>query len=382
MSSEYISEAAKCQALTCPANGESLPTGCVIPYNSTIDEYCKSRTIGLVSQYLVVGAIIVYMLAVGASMDWAKVKHAAKSPKPAIVGLFCQIVLNPLMMFALIAAFGSSFPVATKVMAILVSAAPGGTSSNLLSVLAYGDVEISVMMTVVSTFFAFATMPFYVWFATSVIWRGETADLTVNFVAIILAALTCTLLPLIGFVLKEKFGQRFGFWLTSTGSIVGVVASLAIGLLYLLDPLFRSGLAGLGWQVWVCCVLLNAAGLTMGYLASRLCRFPTRFHRTIAFEVGSQNVAIALAIVAVSFGSGPVGSLFTPFLGAYLITSSPINLSMMAVWRFGFPLEPHTVQDGPQNGPPANALENEIQRENLDGKVEGPKVSFETAAQV
>ncbi|CAK9031721.1 Probable sodium/metabolite cotransporter BASS2, partial [Durusdinium trenchii] len=321
MSTLEIAAAEACGDLECPIDNQTLPGGCAIPYEGSTDDFCQSVTIGNIAFVVVIISVAMYLT--GAPL----------------VGLFCQIFLNPLLMFALIAIFGSNFPIATRIMAILVASAPGGNGSNVLTLLSGGNVEMSVAMTVFSTFMAFATVPFFVWLGTEVVWKDDAAELDVDFVSIVLAALTATLLPAIGVAIKRWAPASIAHFCSKYLALIGAIAVLFGAFLYLFDPLFILGLKDLGWQIWICAALINAGGLMIGYSASRFVMgFPRPFHRTIAFEVGTQNATIPLSIAAVTFGSGPVSSFFLPFLGAYLIMSGLVSYSLMLFWRYGDPI--------------------------------------------
>jgi len=325
-------------AIECPFSGGSLPTGCAIPFNGTGEEYCLSLKIGVATDAIVVLAVLVYMIAIGAAMEIEKIKHAARQPKPPLVGLFCQVVLNPFVCFALIAVFGKDFPISVRLTAILIASAPGGNGSNLLTFLAWGSVELSVIMTIFSTLMAFATTPFFVFLGSQVIWADESTDLSVDFLAIVLAAIVVTTLPSIGLVIRYKISETFGKLLATWGVLIGIVLTILSALLFLGDPLLRKGIRSLGWEVWVCSIFLNICALTMGYACATILKLPERFRRSIAFEVGSQNITIPLAIITVSFDGGPVQSFFVPFIATYLIASIPANYGLMLFWRYCIPL--------------------------------------------
>lgn len=343
MSSQDIEAAQNCSSIECPIDaGFTSPIGCTIPYDGTPDDFCLSTQIGNISTLVVIIVLIAYMTGVGASMEIEKIKHAMKHPKAPLIGLFVQTVLNPLMMFGVIAIFGDAFPLAVKLMAILIASSPGGNGSALLTLYSYGSIELSVVMTIFSTLCSFATLPFWIWFATEVVYKDESEGLSIDFTAIVLSAAMATILPLIGAGIRYKVSEKVGLFLAKYGTLLGIFGVAVIACLYFADPLFRYGLEDLGWELWICTFILNAGGMALGYFASVLCRLPHRFHRTIAFEVASQNLSIPLAIVNLSFGSGPVASLFLPFLGAYAIGSLPVNYGMMGFFRYCKPIhEPH-----------------------------------------
>jgi BASS family bile acid:Na+ symporter len=340
MSAEEIKAAQGCESITCPLTQGifSLPSTCTIPNGATPEDYCLSVLIGGKTQIFLIASVLLYLLGCGASMEVDRLKAVLKKPRNVIVGIFAQSVLNPVCMAGILALFGSSFSFGTRLMAILISAAPSGSGSNLFSVLGYGDVELSVTMTCLSSALAFVTMPFYVLVATKWLWPEDSADVKVSFTTIAKVAIMATAVPLIGLFIKEKVSKTLAEFLVKYGSATGALGIFVSSALFLADPIFRLGVQSMGPSLWICGICLNVAGLVLGYFTSKAAGLPRRCHRTIAFEVGAQNITIPLAVLTVTFGSGPVSTLFTPFAGVYTITSLIPNWGTVLMFRYLFPL--------------------------------------------
>ena len=83
-------------------------------------------------------ALGVIMLGLGLSLTLADFLRVAKYPRPVLIGLFCQVLILPLVCFLMLKAVGLAPALAVGFM--LLAASPGGTSANLFSHLAHGDV--------------------------------------------------------------------------------------------------------------------------------------------------------------------------------------------------------------------------------------------------
>lgn len=108
-------------------------------------------------------AIIIIMLGMGLSLVWDDFKRILVYPKAILVGLVNQLILLPIIGFTLVSLFPLSPEIAIGVM--ILAACPGGSTSNLISHLAKGDLALSVSLTAISSFITIITIPFIVNFA-------------------------------------------------------------------------------------------------------------------------------------------------------------------------------------------------------------------------
>ena len=101
-------------------------------------------------------AFIMFSLGVGlTATDFTRV---AKQPKDFFVGLICQIILLPLIAFILVKLWPISPELAIGVM--IIAAAPGGVTSNILTSFARGDVALSISLTAIISLLSVVTVPF------------------------------------------------------------------------------------------------------------------------------------------------------------------------------------------------------------------------------
>ncbi len=105
-------------------------------------------------------ALAIIMLGLGLSLTVADFTRVAKFPKPVVLGLFCQILLLPLACFFIAKAFGLAPALAVGLM--LLAASPGGTTANLFSHLAHGDVALNITLTAINSVLAILTLPLVV----------------------------------------------------------------------------------------------------------------------------------------------------------------------------------------------------------------------------
>lgn len=304
-------------------------------------------------QFLIIIIIVLsIMTALGAKMDLAQL-GPSKVTKPVFIGLLGQCIINPVVMVALTALFDLSPLISLG--ALMVSIAPGGNGSNILTWLAKGTLEISVMVTTVSSVCALGTFPLLLMAGTTILQLEAVApDFRASIMAI--AGLICPLCfgMLVKFCLTKKCGERPNLLknidrVTSGMILFGIFNVVIYIVLYFLSPYDFFFMKDLPVMSWGCAVVQNVVGIMVGYGLSFVCRLPTKFHRTLAFEVGVQNLGIPLGTVSLALGSMERG-VTKSYIVAYAITGFFANYGMAMIFRYAFPLK----EDGANNGSTGN----------------------------
>lgn len=211
-------------------------------------------------------------------------------PLPVLIGVVAQFVIMPLTALLLVAVF--QLPPSLAVGVILVGCAPGGTSSNVISYLAKGDVALSVTMTSISTLLAPILTPLLTLWLAGEYLPVSTAEMAVSVVKMVL-------IPVLGGVVVR---------LALRGVINRVLPILpwvsVIGIALVLAGVVSNSaekLAEAGLLVLAVVILHNALGYLLGYTAGKVFRQSERASRTTAIEVGMQNSGLAATLAATYF---------------------------------------------------------------------------------
>ena len=146
--------------------------------------------------WIVMPVLIVLMFMLGLDLNLKAFQDIAKNPKAVLLGMVGQIVVLPLAAFAL--AWVLRLPPVYFMGLVLIACCPGGSSSNVFSLLAKGDVALSVTLTALSSLITLFTLPAIMSFVADKvsIMSGETIDLPVgkllvqNFVLVFVPMLT------------------------------------------------------------------------------------------------------------------------------------------------------------------------------------------------
>ena len=240
-------------------------------------------------------ALGIIMLGMGLALTLEDFKRVALFPRATFVGLFCQLVLLPLVAFGMLQVL--SLPPELAVGVMLLSFCPGGATSNLLSNLARADVALSITLTAISSMVTVFTIPYFVNLSMEYfIGEGKYVELPV--LKTMLQIVVITIIPVsIGMLIRWKFpeGAR------RSEKPVKIASAIFITLVILGAILKeKDNIAGYFVQVGVITLLINVVILAGGYLMGKLFRLSHPQRAAVSIESGIQNGTLAIAIATSS----------------------------------------------------------------------------------
>lgn len=234
--------------------------------------------------------VFVIMLGMGASLTVRDFVEAFKRPQGVAIGVVCQFGIMPFLGFVLISVLPLTEAIAIGV--LIMACMPGGTTSNMFTYFAKGDVALSVMMTVASTILGVVLIPIII----SV--YAAALDLTIPRENIIIT-LALLLIPVaIGLTIRH-FSARAAAITEKTGATLGVI--FVVFLIGSWIPRNWDFLMNTTSATYIAAASLGIVGITLGYLAARVLRLGSRDAKTIAIETGLQNGPLAFSIIAFTF---------------------------------------------------------------------------------
>ena len=150
-------------------------------------------------------AFIMFSLGIGLTLE--DFKRVIVKPKDFFVGAISQIIILPII--ALILVFLFPIPVELKIGLILLAAAPGGVTTNVITKFAKGDVALSITLTAVISLLCFITIPL-IFSLTYPIITGQTLPFDYSIGSIIVQIFLITTVPVIlGMIFKAIFPNFF-----------------------------------------------------------------------------------------------------------------------------------------------------------------------------
>ena len=265
-------------------------------------------------------AIMVIMMGMGLTLTIADFRRVAQNPKPVLLGLTNQIILLPLVALALVYLFEP--PAFIAVGMILLAACPGGTSSNLVTLLAKGDLALSVSMTAINSIITIVTIPFWVGYAYST-YLAEAANMASPTADIFKTLIVVLAIPLsIGMLIKNRapqFADRMERPVRIASSIF--LAVVILGLLAREFDLFQQYVGDTLGIV----TALNVLTMGMGYGLAKAFGLNLKQGLTIAIESGIQNGTLTISLAVITLNQPDFAIIAAIYsLVMYALSSIPI----------------------------------------------------------
>jgi len=259
-------------------------------------------------------ALALIMLGLGASLTIKDFTRVASNPKDFLIGLFCQIVLLPIVAYLLIIILKTPVELALGVM--LIAAAPGGVTSNVLTKFANGDVALSISLTAITSLISIVSVPYVVFLSI------ELFDITyvkneVSMLSISLKMFFVVTVPvIIGMIMRKLWGNLIV-------NNMKIINKISIGL-------FCIVFIAIYIEEWDSIVMfITRAGaialtlnVTMMVVAFYIAKFFTTGvaqRRCISLEAGLQNGTLAVFVGLQLFGSNMI----------YMVPTAAYALIMM-----------------------------------------------------
>lgn len=236
-------------------------------------------------------ALFIIMIGIGMTLTIRDFRQVAVYPKGMIVGTVAQILVMPLIAFALASLL--AVPPAIAVGLVIIAACPGGTTSNLFVLLARGNIALSIVLTVSASLITILTLPMFTNLALD-FYLGTQEAVVLPVWKTVGMLVGIVLFPVaIGMVVRTR-NPAMAKKAEGVVSIFGgiVLAVLIVGLIYGV----RDQIWDLLKQAGPATFLLNIAGITLGLLVGRGAGLTQRESLAVAVELGIKNGTIALMV--------------------------------------------------------------------------------------
>jgi len=246
--------------------------------------------------YLVSTVLATIMFGVGLSINFNDLRQIYRSPKAFILGLISQMILLPLIVFAIIGF--TDLPPVIKVGFIILAACPGGTTSGFVTVLFRGNVALSVSLITVNSLITLVTIPLLVNLALTV-FTGRHSQFELPLVQTFLQIFFITLLPAFTGILIRYYRARIADRIQSPVRTVMIILFAGVYILIAFTDETKGG-SGITlpdlWSILPYAVLVNFAGFAAGMAMGLFGKSGLRTSWTIGVEVALQNTTLALMV--------------------------------------------------------------------------------------
>jgi len=254
----------------------------------------------MIANLLLPGGLAFIMFALGLTLQLADFNRILKHPFAILLGLFCQLLLLPVLAFTLLHIWPVDPLMAVGIM--ILAASPGGITSNLITHFARGDTALSISLTAISSLAGLVTIPLIIGLSLS--WFTQTSTpLNISPWKMVLGIFTISTLPvLIGMTVNQ-----------TAPAIARKIQSVARPASVIIFALIVIGAFAAQWQammvnlpiIGLLLIVLNISIMLIGYGLAITSDLGHQSARAISLEGGLQNGAVGI-FIATSLLANPI----------------------------------------------------------------------------
>ncbi len=238
-------------------------------------------------------AIIMFSLGLGLTInDFLRV---IKYPKNFLVGFICQVILLPIIAFILINLITLTPEIALGVM--IIAAAPGGVTSNVLTKFANGDVALSVSLTAIVSLISIATVPFIVFYSANFLEIEILKEIAMDSIAIKMFFVV-TAPVLLGMIIR-KFKQDLVIAYESLFQKISIILFLIVFTAIWVEE--WGEIMSFIKTAGLISIILNITMIIIGFYVAKFLVSGIAQRKSISLECGLQNGTLAVYVAVQLF---------------------------------------------------------------------------------
>jgi len=251
------------------------------------------------------------MLGLGLGLKLDDFLRVFKAPKDFIVGFISQLIILPLVAYLLIIIFRTPPEIAIGVM--IIAAAPGGVTSNVLTKFADGDVALSISLTAVISLLSIITVPVIIFTSADLFGVTEISK-NISMTGIAIKMFLVVTVPVILGMIIRKFAENF---IASKVNLFNKL-NILLFIIFFIAAFYeeRENILSFIMQAGVISLTLNITMMVIAYYIAKIFTSGIKQMKTIALECGLQNGTLALFVSTQIFGTDILYAIPT---GAYAL---------------------------------------------------------------
>ena len=259
-------------------------------------------------------ALAFIMFVLGLGLTGSDFLRVVKQPRDFFVGAFSQIILLPIIAFILVKIWPIAPELAIGVM--IIAAAPGGVTSNLLTSLAKGDVALSISLTAIISLLCVITIPFIVLTSVGLL-SDSSITQDISLFSMSRDMFLIVTVPVILGILIRRFASGAALKFEPIAKKISIV----LFVLVLLGAIAaeRENVISYFAQAGLITFVLNVVMMIVAYCVAKLLASGMKQKKCITIECGLQNGTLAIFVATSIFGGG-----------MYVIPAATYSLIMFA----------------------------------------------------
>ena len=241
-------------------------------------------------------ALALIMLTLGLGLTGQDFLRVIKQPKDFIIGLICQLILLPIIAFILIKIFNTPIELALGVM--IIAAAPGGVTSNVLTKFANGDVALSVSLTAVISLISIISVPFII-FKSADLLQITNISKEISIIGISMKMFLVVTLPVLLGMLIRKFATYF---IDSKRQLIQTISIILFAFVFAAIWIEEwENIISYIVQAGTITLTLNVVMMMIAYYLAKFLASGVAQRKCISLECGLQNGTLAVFVASQLF---------------------------------------------------------------------------------
>ena len=267
------------------------------------------------------------MLGLGLGLKVEDFTRVFKNPKDFIVGFISQLIILPIVAYLLIIILKTPPEIAIGVM--IIAAAPGGVTTNILTKFADGDVALSISLTAVISLISIITVPFII-FTSADLFGIANISTNISMIGIALKMVLVVTIPVILGMLIRKFAENFIAPKVEIFNKLNIIFFIIFFIAAFYEE--RENIISFIAQAGLITLILNISMMIIAYYLAKNFASGIKQRKCIALECGLQNGTLAIFVSTQIFGSDimyaiPTGAYalimyITGFMFVYILRNS------------------------------------------------------------
>ena len=241
-------------------------------------------------------ALALIMLGLGLGLSTRDFLRVINNPKDFTVGIICQLILLPIVAYILLLIL--RLPVELALGLMIIAAAPGGVTSNVLTKFANGDVALSISLTAVGSLISIFSVPFIVFSSAKLLGVTDlSSDITMTGIALKMA-LVVTVPVILGMIIR-RFAENFiSSNINIVNRITGILFIVVFAAIWIEE---RENIISYLGQAGLAVLILNVVMMTLAFYIAKGFATGIPQRKCISLECGLQNGTLAVFVATQVF---------------------------------------------------------------------------------
>ena len=254
---------------------------------------------GIITDVVLPLSLAFIMFSLGLALKSSDFTRVIKQPKDFLIGAFSQIIILPLVALIIVMLWPLSPELAVGVM--LIAAAPGGATSNIITSFAKGDVALSVSLTAIISLLCVITIPIIVLFSLNILMDTSTAK-SISIGDIAIKMFLIVTVPVIIGMLFRKFLSSISISFEPLAKKISAVLFVLVLLGAIVAE--KDNVVSYFAQAGLVTLVLNLLMMFIAFYIGKLFASGISQQKTITVECGLQNGTLAIVVATTLFDGG------------------------------------------------------------------------------